>query len=342
MKKLPVLVAGAAAAVAAMATTLTLGLGTAEPSPRPTPSRSLPIPPAATPHAAAVDAANRHGLRVWLEADLVKRWQAGPESLNEAAMIVGGLARRKGVVGIKIADEIGYRDGLDSPAKVRTFLTDVRAALRRTAPGKPVLVDAIVPELGCMPNYQPPLRWATICAAQARGRYPQLALEEFDGYVRDGLFDILDLSTGLLPDRTYGGWGIEPQNAQRTAWTEVRRRGWDKHVRLQSRKALAHPGAYTATDTDQAMDTFVDIPLAEGAAAVDIWTWRQVYQGQVYRLLDPGLGRNALWQALVERRARGVTLFTHLSPRSLEVGLDADLNVIAEAFTDLFVAAGTG
>jgi len=342
MKKLPLLVAVATTAAAALATTMMLGLGPAEPAPRPAPSASTAVPPAATPHAVAVDAAHRHGLRVWLEADLVKRWQAGPESLNEAVTILGGLARRPGVAGIKIADEIGYRDALDSPQKIRDFLTDVRAALHRVAPGKPVLVDAIVPELGCMPNYQPPLRWATICAAQARGRYPQLALDQFDGYLRDGLVDVLDLSTGLLPDKTYDGWGLEPQTAQRTAWAEVRRRGWDKHVRMQSRKALAHPGAYTGTDTARAVDTFVDIPLAEGAAAVDVWTWRQVYQGQVYRLLDPGLERNALWVALVERRARGAVLFTHLSPRSVEVGLDADLKVIAEVFTDLFVAAGTG
>jgi len=35
-------------------------------------------------------------------------------------------------------------------------------------------------------------------------------------------------------------------------------------------------------------------------------------------------------------------LFTHLSPQSLEVGLEPDLAVVATAFTDLFVAAGTG
>jgi len=73
-----------------------------------------------------------------------------------------------------------------------------------------------------------------------------------------------------------------------------------------------------------------------------VWTWRQKYQGDIYRLLDPGLRPNPLWASLQQRRARGDVLFTHLSPQSVEVGLDADLKVLAQVFTDLFVAAGTG
>jgi hypothetical protein len=210
------------------------------------------------------------------------------------------------------------------------------------APGKLLLADVVGPELGCLPGYDPPLRWATVCAVQARGQYPQLALTAIDGYLKSGNLDVVNLSTGLLPDKTYAGWGIDQDVAQRTAWQEAHRRGWDKLVRLQARKALAHPGAYTDTGTDQALATFIDIPTAEGAAAVDVWTWRQLYKGQIHRLMDPGLGPNALWNGLVKRHADGTKMFTHLSPQSLEVGLDADLAVVATAFTDLFVAAGTG
>lgn len=344
MKAWKLLCLGVAAmgAAAVAVPVLTVGPHAAAPAPRPVSSLDRPVPRAGTPYAQAVDFAHRYGLRVWIEADLVKRWNEGPESLNEAAMVIGSLARRPGVVGVKIADELGYRDGMDTPGKISRFLADSVAALHRTAPGKLVLVDAMVPELGCMPNFQPPLRWATICAAQARGRYPQLALDQFEGYLRTGLIDVLDLSTGLMPDRTYEGWGVDPDVAQRTAWQEVRRRGWDGLVQLHSRKALAHPGRYADPDTAGIVSTFVDVPLAEGAKAVDIWTWRQAYQGEIYRLLDPGLRRNDLWTALAQRRAHGAVLFTHLSPRSVEAGLEADMKVISEVFTDLFVAAGTG
>ena len=229
--------------------------GAVQPSTRPIPST-----PPRTPYAQAVDAGHRAGLRVWIESDLVKRWKAGPDSFKAAIGMITELGNRPGVVGVKIADELGYHDGLDSPEKIRAFLTDANRALRAALPGKLILVDAIVPELGCLPDYQPPLRWATICAAQARGDYPQLALDEFDTYVQSHLFDTLDLSTGLLTDRTYQGWGVDQETAQRTAWQAVHTRGWDKDVKLQARKALAHPGKYTDADTDRTVTTFVDIP----------------------------------------------------------------------------------
>jgi hypothetical protein len=344
VKKWTIVVTAAAVAAAAG-----LGVGVAVQGSAAHPA--APAPPSAAPsryptasaqYAQAVDAAAKDGLRVWIETDLVKRWRAGPASFDEGIGMTADLARHPGVVGIKIADELGYHDGLDSPDKIRAFLTAAGKALHQAAPGRTILVDMIVPELGCLPGYQPPLRWATICAAQARGQYPQLALDKVDGYLRDHLVDAVDLSTGLLGDKTYSGWGVDQQTAQRTAWQEVLRRGWDKDVRLQARKALAHPGTYSATDTDQSATTFLDIPLQQGAAAVDVWTWRQLYQGEIYRLMDPGLRTNALWEALLRRRAHGAVLFTHLSPKSLEVDLDTDLKVLSTVFTDLFVAAGTG
>ena len=51
---------------------------------------------------------------------------------------------------------------------------------------------------------------------------------------------------------------------------------------------------------------------------------------------------NVLWDGLVSRRQQGARLFTHLSPSSLEEGLQADLAVLGQVFTDVFVAAGTG
>jgi hypothetical protein len=90
------------------------------------------------------------------------------------------------------------------------------------------------------------------------------------------------------------------------------------------------------------LTTFVDIPRQNGAAAVDIWTWRQQYKDGMRRLADPDMKPNALWNGLLEQRAAGAVLFTHFSPTSVEVGLEPDLDMIAKVFTDLFIAAGTG
>jgi hypothetical protein len=345
VRKLPLAVlAGAVATLGLVAAVVSFGVRSSPRPPATSASRPAPVLPASTPYERTVDMAHQYGLRVWIESDLVKNWLAGPDRFHAAIGRIGGLAARPGVVGVKIADELGYHDGLNAVDKIRRFLRDSTAALHAAAPGKLILIDLLVPELGCLPDHEPPLRWATICAAQQRGQYPQLALDAVDGYLSSHTVDVVDLSTGLLPDSTYSGWGVDLDTAQRTAWAEVHLRGWDGKVRLQGRKALAHPGSYpgSSAEAQSALSTYVDIPRAAGAAAVDVWTWRQFYQGQVYRLLDPGLRRNALWAALLDRRLEGADLFTHLSPSSVEKGLQADVAVVAQAFSDLFVAAGTG
>jgi hypothetical protein len=281
---------------------------------------------------------------VWLEADMQKRWLAGPAAFRAGVASLAVLAARPAVVGIKIADELGYHDGLDSASKIQSFLAETASALHQAAPGKLLLVDMVIPELGCLPDYTPSPPAAAACAAEQRAEYPELELSQVDGYLRAHLIDVLDLSTGLQTANTYADWGVDPSTAQRAAWQEARRRGWDHLVRLQARKALAHPGGYPGTDADAqaALTTYVDIPREMGATAVDVWTWRQLYQGEVYRLADPGLRSNALWAGLVARHGAGAQLFTHLSPHSLERDLQADLTMLAQAFTDLFVSAGTG
>jgi hypothetical protein len=317
----------------------------ARPSPPARPSGTSPVAPARTgDYAAAVHAALRHGLQVWLEADLVKRWREGSDSFDAALVQVGSLAAIPGVIGVKIADELGYGDGLDSTAQVTAFLNAASAGMHRVAPGKPLLVDMIVPQLGCLPDHQPPLLWSTECTVKLAGQYPQLMLSAVTSYLHLGVISVLDLSTGLLPDTTYGGWGTDRDTAQKYAWSKATRLGWGSLVTLHARKALAHPGTYSESDSTAAADvhTWVDIPLESGASAVDVWTWRQKYQGDINRLLDPELKPNVLWEQLMMRRAHGAKLFTHLSPHSLEVGLDADLSVLAEVFAAVFIAAGTG
>jgi len=87
---------------------------------------------------------------------------------------------------------------------------------------------------------------------------------------------------------------------------------------------------------------FVDIPLTYGARAVDIWTWHQEYDGAMYQLMNPGMQPNALWDQLEQQRRAGHVLFTHMSPHSVESGVDRDLAKIATVFADIFLPAGTG
>lgn len=308
---------------------------------------SPPVPTPLAPIADyrhAVKVALRDHLRVWIEADMVKRWEEGQKWFNRAVARVSALANQPGVIGIKIADELGYGDGLDSTAKVTRFLSATARALRARAPHKLILVDMTVPQLGCIPGHQPPGSPEAACAHQAAVSYPQLTLSAVDSYLRLHAIDVLDLSTGLLTDSEYQGWGTTADYAQTAAWREVSRRSWGGLVRLQARKALAHPGAYPGTPADAASDVhlFVDIPLAGGATAVDIWTWRQLYEGAMYRLMNPGLRSNALWKQLQRRQRAGDELFTHLSPHSVDAGLRADMAMLATVFSDVFLPAGTG
>jgi hypothetical protein len=223
-------------------------------------------------------------------------------------------------------------------------LSAAAQALHAAAPGKLILVDMVVPQLGCVPGRQAIGSPGAACASREQAAYPQLALPEVDRYLRMHAIDVLDLSTYLLPDDTYKAWGTTADAAQTAAWQEVGKRGWAGLVRLQARKALAHPGTYRGTSAESAADlqTYVDIPLAHDAHAVDIWTWNQHYEGQEYRLMNPGMQPNALWIQLERLRQSGTVLFTHFSPHSVISGVQSDLAKIATVFTDVFLPAGTG
>ncbi|HEY6793143.1 MAG TPA: hypothetical protein VI248_00505 [Kineosporiaceae bacterium] len=292
----------------------------------------------------AIGVAASRGLHVWLEVDLVKRWLAGRAAFDEGVRRVAGLARAPGVVGFKVADELGYQDGTTSADQILAFLHDTATALRAVAPGKRILVDMVVPELGCLPGVTPAPVWAQAAMAQERGRYPQLALDQVDRYVRSGTFDVLDVSTGLRAGSTYARWGTDRDAAQRAGWAEIRSRGWGTSVRVQSRKALAEAEGWTGSTAEAEADlrTWVDIPLQEGAAAVDVWTWAQHYRGRVFALVATGGGSNPLWDGLVRRRTDGRVLFTHFTPSTTRDDVQGDLARLATGFTDVFMATGTG
>jgi len=248
------------------------------------------------------------------------------------------------VVGFKVSDEIGYGDGLTTMAEAADFLRQAKTRLGTVAPGKQLLVDAVVPELGCLPwrgtNQQG-------CAQRVRLKYPAATAAAIESYLRAGLIDRLDLSTGLLEDATYAKWGLTKLEAQSDAWNRVRAQGWPRMTMLQARKALAEPNGYQGSSGQAASDTstYIGVPVAAGAGAVDIWTWRQHYDGNVVSLLAPDLAPNPLWTTLVHLRDRGTHLVTHMTPSAMPTddrGFAHECDLVAQAFTAIFVAAGTG
>ncbi len=315
------------------------------PAPTRLPSVSAPPLAADDKYAATIRTAAAHGMQVWVETDLVKRWSEGVRSFALGLARVEQLARLPGVVGVKVADELGYHDEFQAdPYGMRTFLATTSRALRAADPHLRILVDMVVPELGCAPGVSSVTLYPVACTTRAKAAYPALDLPVLDRLLADRTIDVLDLSTGLLDNATYQAWGIDIATAQRAAWAEVQRRGWFSLVTINARKALAHPGPYAGTQAAAAadMEIYVDIPRAAGAQSVDIWTWRQRYQGQIYQLLDPGLRTNALWEALAAEHASGVPLITHFTPSSVEVSPTVDLDQVASVFSAVFVAAGTG
>jgi hypothetical protein len=213
------------------------------------------------------------------------------------------------------------------------------------APGVPILVDAVVPDLGCLP-------WkdaaGAACADSARAASPGADMATVTTYLKAGLVDSLDLSTSLLDPSAYAARGMDLRAAQTEAWQHVVALGWPSMTVLRARKALADAGGYQGDTGQAAADagTYVDVPVAAGARSVDIWTWRQAYKDGTYSLLNPALDPNPLWTALQARNDGGVHLFTHLTPSTLPAPTSPqqahELDLVASVFDSVFVAAGTG
>jgi hypothetical protein len=307
-------------------------------------ARPTATAPADDPYVELATLLHDRKVDIWFESDLVSSWLSGPVAFDAAIQRLGELSSVPGVVGFKVADELGYGDGLASVHEATRFLQAVDSSLSRVAPDAEILVDEIVPELGCLPWRGVP---EAACADAARTAYPAATAEATDRYLQAGLIDRLDLSTGLLDDATYAEWGTTHQEAQREAWRHAVARGWSAEVNLQARKALAEVGGYQGDWAHAADDveTFVSIPLAIGANAVDIWTWRQPYDGDTVSLLPADLASNPLWAALTRNAAAGEQFFTHMTPSAMatpRMGWPTECDRVAEVFSSVFVAAGTG
>jgi hypothetical protein len=248
-------------------------------------------------------------------------------------------------VGFKIADELGYQDGLGSEHEARLFLRDANAALDRVAPGARVLVDVVVYELGCLDWTGGPTQ--EVCGNEARADYPAASVSAITGYLDSGLIDVLDLSTGLLEPDDYHRWGVSRDEVQTKAWRHVEDLGWGDLVRLQARKALAQPGGYQASPEQTAADvrTYVTLPLENGAKAIELWTWRQPYDSNVVSLLPEDLRVTPLWATLEQLHTGGAKFFTNMTPSAMPQDPTArarECAVAARVFSTVLVAAGTG
>jgi hypothetical protein len=310
----------------------------------PASSSSIAPSQAHDPYVRLADTLHRRGVDIWFETDLVAAWLAGPTAFQTTLTRLGRLAHVPGVVGFKIADEMGYHDGLETPDQTMAFLQAAHEGLARVAPGKQLLVDMVVPDLGCLP-------WrggaSATCGSTADASYPAAGPEAVTRYLHTGWIDRLDLSTGLLDPTTYAGWGLSLKEAQADAWSHVVSWGWPGLTVLQSRKALAQPGGFqgSASEASDDLDVYVTTPTDAGARAVDIWTWRQPYDGATVSLLPDSLTPNSLWQGLLQQHTDGVQLVTHMTPSAMPTDPTAfahECDVAATVFSAVFVAAGTG
>jgi len=319
---------------------------TAVASPAGTPTPTVTLSPVASddPYESMARSLHLLGVHVWFETDLVAAWREGPAAFDQVLARLGTLASVPGVRGFKVADELGYNDGLTSGAEATAFLRAADAGLARVAPHAQLLVDVVVPELGCLAWTS---RGSQSCADEARAKHPAASQAAVSGYLRAGLVDRLDLSTSLLDEWTYQGWGLGQAQAQAEAWSHVKSLGWQHETVLQARKALADVGGYQGSQLQASHDvrTFVAVPVSAGAQAVDVWTWRQPYDGHTVSLLDDRLEPNALWRSLAAQHREGVHLFTHITPSMLlptKAQQKREYARFAELFDAAFVAAGTG
>ena len=281
-------------------------------------------------------------VRVWFEIDLVAWWLDGPTMFQRAVQRMAELARFQDTVGFKVADELGYHDGLTTKAQVLAFLRATRSALARAAPRAEVLVDAMVPELGCLRDYG---SFGATCARNTRATSPGASIDTVSTYLRAGLVDRLDLSVGLLSASAYHDRGLTLRQAQLQGLARRRRArvvrddlaagpqgaGDGRRLDRHARSGVAGRGAH------------VDVPREHGANAVDIWTWRQAYDGGTYSLLAPDLQPNPLWQVLLARRRAGADLLTHVTPSTLSTRAPRrahEYDLVASVFDEVFVAAG--
>ena len=260
-----------------------------------------PQPEALSPLAdyqAAVQAAVADHLKVWIETDLVKRWQEGPTWFRAAVSRVAELARQPGVVGIKIADELGYNDGMNSVSKISKFLSAVGpgAARRRARQADPGRHGGAAARLPARPpgarlagrSLRQPGTSRLPAARAARGRQvPAHARDRRAGpehlpAARRHLQGVGHYRR-CRPDRGLAG-GRQARLARPGAPAGAQ--GARPSGRLPGDVRPRPPPTSRPTSTSPSRTT--PMPSTSGPGT-------SIYEGQEYRLMNPGMQPNALW-----------------------------------------------
>ncbi|MBB5084561.1 hypothetical protein [Nonomuraea endophytica] len=310
--------------------------------PSPTPSNELgpgPTVRSAAPVGTAITAASKAGLRIWVENDLADDFRAGDAQFRAAVAKLVTAAKRPGVVGVKFADYLGFRD-FTSAAQVKQFVAEATKELRAKLPGKRLAMGVVVPELGCGQAEQ--------CVADMRSRYPLVTRSRVDDYIRTSGVDRVYVASGLF-GKSYSGFkvtldgqesAITPAIAAQAQWMAVKALGWDAVVQIGSREyGLTHSGQSSPWAKERAqaeVDARVGNAIGLGAQTVTLWGHRISYDADHRRILDAGLAPNAVWQALIGKgmRERLSVLF---DPGNPEVSVSADIQALAKGVSEIFV-----
>ncbi len=317
----------------------------ATPTPPPTDSTAMPDPstptagPDAMPLTAAIKAATKAHLRIWIETDLVDDYQAGDAQFHTAVQALIAAAEQPAVVGVKFADNLAY-SGFSSAGDVTDFLTRATGALRPALPGKRLAIGIVVPELGCGPS-QP-------CIRAMRAKAPLATKQRVDTYLKAADVDRVEIASGLFGralshyqvphPRTRQPTAITPALASRAQWLAIRALGWDTLAQIGSREyGLAHrsgtPGWDTATATVQ-IDARVGSVVGLGVPTFTLWGHQASDAGHTYQLLNPGLTPNATWMTLRGLRPRLAVVF---DPTAVEVGIASDIAALAKGVAEIFI-----
>ncbi|MBB2749199.1 UNVERIFIED_ORG: hypothetical protein FHR35_009112 [Microbispora rosea subsp. rosea] len=307
---------------------------TPTPSPSPTPTPTPAVPADDPVGQAITQARDAYGLRIWLETDLVPKWQAGPDQLQAAAARIATYASQPNVVGVQIAYDLGLRNPTNGD-DIQRFVSETSAALRQVLPpGRQIAVNVDIPELGCGTNQT--------CVEDMRRRYPALTLAQVERAVLNGAVDAVNVTSGLW-SADYAKWGINAAAAERNLWLRLKLRTWEVRVPglyVGARQlALAHAGARSPLSkaaAEDAVRTRVDLPLQRGIHHVVLWTWRQTWNGDAWRLADQDVTRNQVWDALRVRKGLKRVGIVY-NPREPERGLSDDLKAIADVATEIYL-----
>ncbi|MEU6721183.1 hypothetical protein ABZ897_57860 [Nonomuraea sp. NPDC046802] len=309
---------------------------TATSSPSPTIAADDPV-------GQALAQAQKQSLRIWLESDLVNVWKAGPAQLKVAAERLKLYANQSGVVGVKFAYDLGLR-GFNSTDEIARFVREASQVLRATLPaGRQIAVDVVIPELGCGAHQA--------CVAAMRKAHPLTTLAAVERFVLSGGIDAVNISPGLF-SKEYEPFKIQPATAISNVWLRIRLLSWKTKMpglfigsreiglahadETRSNKGDADEVARERDAANKLVNERVDVPLARGVDHVVLWTWKQSFSGQTWRLTDSGGGSNAVWDAL-RTRQNLLRLSVAYNPREPETNVADDVQRIAEVASAIFI-----